>query len=762
MASLAIRIKSWWRGWLDSNSKGSGASTPESEAQARPEKGVRLASDKPRTEPDEDLLEYAPFAEHLADSIIRMSPREGFVVGLFGHWGMGKSSMLNFVKYYLEHAASDSEVGASQVTYRPPVVVEFNPWWFPSREELTKTFIAQLTETLAPHVAESDKFREDMATLATLCSALPYTGFRALEEIGTQLRDYQSKVPDLKTRIARILENEGRKIIVMVDDIDRLPVDEIREIFRLIKVVADLPYVIYMLAFDRAIVAEALTEEYGVVGDSFLDKIIQVPINLPIPDRSVLMRLFIEQLVVIVRDEEAEKFDRSRWREVFHNISAAFLITPRDAIRLSNALAITYSAVAGEVNLVDFVALESLRLFQNEVYETIKDYKQEFTALPSQERKILVREFHRNWHGDLASRSTPNEMGAVEKIVKSLFPIFEWALGDLPPDDFPYEERPWRAELRICSPDIFDVYFRLAIPDYSVSRAELDQIVESAADPVAFGQYMLELTGQPGPSGLSRVVPALERLTDLDFDEVDRQKICNMVASWLDIGDNLIEKKDETFGFWGFITISNSVRVQWLIEKCLRQMNQEERVTCLREAIASGAALATAVEIVARLGEQHGKYGGSPEPKGHVLIKEESLRLLEEECLEGIEKEAQQGTLLSTPELVRVLYRWCDWSDPDVVRGWLSKNLYSHENMLLFLKAFLPDEIVETHSKKDLLIGRYYARIADFVIMEQFDDLLQSVLERADLPEKDQKRVELVLSPPAAELPGNQTDEDVT
>jgi predicted KAP-like P-loop ATPase len=64
-------------------------------------KGV-FSADKPLENPENDKLGYARFAEHLAKSIIEISPAEGYVVSINGTWGLGKTTVLNFIQHYLE------------------------------------------------------------------------------------------------------------------------------------------------------------------------------------------------------------------------------------------------------------------------------------------------------------------------------------------------------------------------------------------------------------------------------------------------------------------------------------------------------------------------------------------------------------------------------------------------------------------------------------------------------------------------------------
>ena len=99
---------------------------------------IDLLPDRPCTAPENDLFGYAPFADNLAKTICRYSGKDGLVLAIYGPWGSGKSTMLNFVECYLGQHRENSEV----------IVVHFNPWWFSGQEKLARSFFGQLEGTL--------------------------------------------------------------------------------------------------------------------------------------------------------------------------------------------------------------------------------------------------------------------------------------------------------------------------------------------------------------------------------------------------------------------------------------------------------------------------------------------------------------------------------------------------------------------------------------------------------------------------------------
>ncbi|MDZ4671931.1 MAG: P-loop NTPase fold protein [Phototrophicales bacterium] len=89
-----------------------------------------LHADKPLTDPLHDLLNYDGFATTLAKSIETMMPPEGLVMAIYGPWGAGKTTLVEFTLHHLEKIAIENR----------PIIVRFNPWWFSGHENLIRVF----------------------------------------------------------------------------------------------------------------------------------------------------------------------------------------------------------------------------------------------------------------------------------------------------------------------------------------------------------------------------------------------------------------------------------------------------------------------------------------------------------------------------------------------------------------------------------------------------------------------------------------------
>lgn len=121
---------------------------------------ITLQPDTAIDDPENDRLVYNDFSKQLANTVQAKIPSSEFIVGIYGEWGSGKSTILNFVAHHLEQEED------------PPIIIRFNPWWFSGQADLIEKFISQLETGLD----EEDGFGEVRKKLSTLTSALSTVG----------------------------------------------------------------------------------------------------------------------------------------------------------------------------------------------------------------------------------------------------------------------------------------------------------------------------------------------------------------------------------------------------------------------------------------------------------------------------------------------------------------------------------------------------------------------------------------------------------
>lgn len=252
--------------------------------------GPELREDQPLESVENDRLGYSTFAKDLADTITSRAPTDGYTIGVYGPWGSGKSTILNFIENELENADS------------APAVVRFNPWWFSGRGDLVEKFLTEMGAQLDSEEGYPD-IRSSLADLSSALSKVPFgamtgvpagQGFAALHRL---LKQEGESIDELKDSVHEELEALDGQIVVLIDDIDRLTPSEITLMFQLIKSIANFPNVVYVLAFEQEIVINALREEANFRdGKRYLQKIVQLPLHIPEQKEGSLESLLLDQL----------------------------------------------------------------------------------------------------------------------------------------------------------------------------------------------------------------------------------------------------------------------------------------------------------------------------------------------------------------------------------------------------------------------------------------------------------------------------------
>ncbi|WP_147693276.1 KAP family P-loop NTPase fold protein [Vogesella mureinivorans] len=329
----------------------------------------QLLTDAPANA-EEDLLGFAPHAKRLAALIQKQIPdKASFVIGIEGEWGEGKSSFINCLK------------AAFPTDDTRPTIVDFNPWWFEGSDQLLRHFFDELLGQIDWTRGDGQKLFDSFSKLAafagrvgklmqTATEPMLQTAGKVAEGVGQAFGGGSKPESFRKLRedAAATLSALSFKTIVFIDDLDRLPAREIVELFRVIKAVADLPNIVYVIAYDRAIVASALDQVHEGRGEAYLEKIIQYSYSLPRPHAKQKLA-YNKKVIAQYLTDLPGGID-------YHGVSRiveAFLPVPRSVKRLSAALLDYRLGVQDgmEMDALDYLFLEAVRHFDMGVYNEL-------------------------------------------------------------------------------------------------------------------------------------------------------------------------------------------------------------------------------------------------------------------------------------------------------------------------------------------------------------------------------------------------------
>lgn len=603
-------------------------------------------NDSPIKTAKEDVLGRAGFAQSLGREIINWKDEDSIVIGLYGSWGSGKSSIINIA---LE------EITKITPKKKKPIIVYFNPWNYSDQEKLVFTFLRELARSINYYDASDDAKKVGKELIAyskffvPLALIPPITGFALLlnkifESVGIATKEWgelkEKPVEEFKKVITSHIKKLDRKIIIVIDDIDRLNRKEIRQIFQLVKQNANFSNVIYLLPFDHKKVAEALDEE-SYPGKSYIEKIVQIPFNIPQLELVKLRRVLFQELDRLIKPIPEKDWDNKHWGNVYNDGFKDFFSSLRQVKRFVNSLEFNFSRISDEVNPVDFIALEAIRIFCPEVYDEMSKNK---SVLTKTESSYIGR----NNSSDEAEKANKVQQifncadttyrEQVTRVLKRLFPQIggrsnyghEWQIG-------------WNKEKRICAEDRFDKYFLLGVPENETSQKDIDSVVSVSSSVSKVKKAFLKLNSDHKAKNF------LEKLS-LYLDEVPEQDICNFILGVYG-GVEKMEKDQHSDPFND--TQTWCIRLGYNFIKRLTDKNK--RLGLILELIdkTKNFRILSHFLLIEIRKEENKKYDEEKR-----LLEEKDVAKVKDKLAEKFGPYATSGKLFQSQDLAYMLYFW--------------------------------------------------------------------------------------------------------
>lgn len=314
-----------------------------------------------------DTLDRAGFAAKLVDALVSSATGKatGVVLGVTGSWGSGKSSVLNMV--------------ADDLRRRHPkaIVVRFDPWLIAGRNDLISTFLQELGAAVGVQTINGKRVTKAVEALDSYAKfvapvldlAIPGSGTVSKAVVGffAKAAKPDGSLTKARAAAAQAIAELGAPVVVLIDELDRVDDDDVRTMAQLVRSIADFEGMSYLLAYDPPRVAEALgggTDDPGGRGRAYLEKIVQLPIALPILLESELQSLLGAEVgnvhgMLGIGEEGLRPGEHQRLVEV---IVPALVSTPRDVKRLIGVYQVLAGMLQGEVDLADVLGFSALQV----------------------------------------------------------------------------------------------------------------------------------------------------------------------------------------------------------------------------------------------------------------------------------------------------------------------------------------------------------------------------------------------------------------
>lgn len=656
-----------------------------------------IGAEAPIRTTSEDRLRRADFANRIATVLSAVTPREGRVFAIRGGWGYGKSSLKNLITERL-----DDKQGADWL--------DFNPWQWGDSDTITRALFSQMAARLggrhAPgSVARGEKLRRYGAILtgsgtsindfagktpllaavltnASLVTVAAGIGFELptvarvaafflaaavlMPMVGHVISFFApDRSKDSLNAVRKDLEERlstlDRPLIVFVDDIDRLEPDQIRVLLRQVKANANLPNIVFVLLFQPSIVERALDPVAADDGRAFLEKIVQASFDLPAVPVSTVQKLFTADLSELVNAYATTDngFSPTRWGNAYHGCIQPMLSNLRDARRLISSIAVHLPLHVArdvfEVNIVDFLLLETLRVFEPDLHHAL--FREERLLLRgARSRDDGRREADKAAAEELLARVNAERRDIVRETLKDLFPPLQAAY-----DRVEYSEGfqlNWLGEKRVCTTRYFPRYFELQTAPGEMSESDFVAFVDAAATSDGLNAAIDEIEADGLLTSLAaRLDEAVARLP--------LQHSAILVPGMFLIAERLAGTEEMSVFSSAWVSAWRST------DRFLERVAPERRGTLALNALRQTGAMSLAAMII-HLSDPTSQNRDSGRMFNPTLdlatveaMKAEWLRIIRDRAVDI-------NVLLVQPNLLNLLYRWRDYSGAlEEPRAWV-------------------------------------------------------------------------------------------
>ena len=680
-----------------------------------------MYGDRPITRREDDRLGFSPVADHLARAILDLPASEGFVFGIEGKWGTGKSTLINL--------ASETLKGHIE----PPEIIDFAPWLVGERDELLSALFDELaaaavridpvddainTDEAGDHLHKLKRKEElkralgeklqTFGRLAGLVGKIAKVASVAsvpAAELVSNLAERSSEaakqfagglsVSKRKAELVAALKQLSRRIVVFVDDLDRLEPREASEVLRLIRAVADFPNVVYVLSFDPEVLANTLTKSIQVEdGAAYLEKIVQVSFRVPQPEAFDLRRWFstkVREMFARELTNEDATLDEQRMAQVIDLQGGRYLKTGRDVVRTLNALQLHAVPVRAHIDIADIVWLQLVRIGNPALYHWTEEYVTELAAVAGGSARLSD-----GAASEMESRLLDILSGAkldVEHALMELAEILPGIDGIGAGMAVAGRRRVFHglntnainqfvAAKRLGSPHHYRYYFAFSQPAATVSDEQLQLVIDAASQvPSEAARMLRDLARQGRPQGGTMGEVLLDRLLSRP-DQIPEPAILGILSALASTMDDVALMTKP--GDFGEHSIWRTARRAVLT--LLRRTTGDLRQACVTALFVDGRAIGWLTDILRGEIFAHGYYGDRAQPETEWLLTAIEFREVLVAMLDRY-RATPVPALMRVPQFLSLLYAWRQGGDPEEVRQWVREATTSDTGLLLFLSS---------------------------------------------------------------------------
>ena len=303
---------------------------------------------------DDDIFDLDEEANKLANAIGGLDKKKTWSLAITAPWGAGKTSFLNLL---LKH-----------ISKKDFEVVYFVPRDSKSVETIQEDFFSSIACVLSKYDHRcSHTMKDYMASLQLIDN-------RGVVEKLVNFYRIWNKV-SLKETIKQTFSSLKKKVLVLIDDFDRLSKDEILEVLKLIDCNAAFTNLVFLTAYDKQQVNKSLDDTSSTADACFVDKFFNLEFAIPSRPYSYISKYIEDNLCERLDVNEDEKMVIQQTINDRNLIFNEYIPTLRDAKRYINQFVLDFMHVRGDVMIDEFLLIQLVKYRYPELYKEVYGMK---------------------------------------------------------------------------------------------------------------------------------------------------------------------------------------------------------------------------------------------------------------------------------------------------------------------------------------------------------------------------------------------------
>ncbi|MBL1404841.1 MAG: hypothetical protein COC00_002570 [Rhizobiales bacterium] len=667
---------------------------------------LSLSADRSLSSSVDDKFGLSEVADKLAGSVISSASKDGMVIGIEGKWGSGKTSLINLMMQKIDEG-SKSNIST----------INFAPWLIGGPEDYIISLMNSLTDKVDA-ISEQNGDTFNKIDKERLKSNLKKYGVRTIDILsyasaliepsgaaskiiayfsrvisaGTEKNSKFVSIDRRKKTISEILKKFDHRFVIVIDDLDRLEPKEAVEVMRLIRSVADFPNVVYLICYDREILAHAIKEGLNLEdGDDYLQKIVQVSFKVPTPEAFDLRYWLNKDCLDILSEQNSIRPTKKSLEDLYQVIDQfGTMQTPRDVVSILNSIKFHYPPVKDSVYFPDLVWLHLIKILKPNLYNWCEKYLAEWAVISTGDARASGND---KLNVQLVKILADDLTSTDKYFLKRLCPGLSFEGDDTINlfgriDNVTFETLVQNS--RLSSPDHWRYYFAFSSPKSSMTTSEINEVSNLAeSDLKKFQLKLIDLSKNKRQVNGTWLEYYFDRIAISNFDDWSTRKLSNVIFGICDEMDVIGNSPDIRVQMGRIQIKYKTVELIYKLLKILKSKKASSFNTTINRVMKNAKSIGWLVDDFLNIElRRHNIIPNKQYTNDPNILSKAQAKTAQKTLLSRLNQKIDRDRLFNNNELASPLFRWRDIDNGSIEKPkkWFEEYTKTDDDFLYVLE----------------------------------------------------------------------------